>query len=82
MSNLAQDRNRAFSSRIQDRICRWLLHRRRMSMRLCFAAWVRSAVVAAAEANEKVARFLEGVEIVKVIHVSNKLVNLIVKPKK
>ena len=42
----------------------------------------QAAVVAAAEANEKVARFLEGMEIVKVIHVKNKLVNLIVKPAK
>ena len=42
----------------------------------------QEAVVAAAKANEKVARFVEGMEIVKVIHVPNKLVNLIVKPKK
>ena len=41
-----------------------------------------SAVVEAAKAVEKVARALEGMEIVKVIHVKNKLVNLIVKPKK
>ena len=39
-------------------------------------------VVAAARTNEKVARFLEGMDIVKVIHVPNKLVNLIVKPVK
>ena len=37
-------------------------------------------VVAAAKANEKVARALEGMQIVKVILVKNKLVNLIVKP--
>jgi len=42
----------------------------------------QETVVSAAKANEKVARFLEGMEIVKVIHVPNKLVNLIVKPKK
>ncbi len=37
-------------------------------------------VVAAARANEKVARSLEGMRIVKTILVKNKLVNLIVKP--
>jgi len=37
-------------------------------------------VVAAAKANEKVARALEGMQIVKTILVKNKLVNLIVKP--
>ncbi len=37
-------------------------------------------VVAAAKANEKVARSLEGMRIVKTILVKNKLVNLIVKP--
>ncbi len=42
----------------------------------------QETVVAAARENEKVARFVEGMEIVKVIHVPNKLVNLIVKPKK
>ncbi|MCI9587300.1 MAG: leucine--tRNA ligase [Oscillospiraceae bacterium] len=42
----------------------------------------QETVVAAAKENEKVARFVEGMEIVKVIHVPNKLVNLIVKPKK
>ena len=42
----------------------------------------QETVVAAAKANEKVAKFLEGMEVVKVIHVPNKLVNLIVKPKK
>jgi leucyl-tRNA synthetase len=42
----------------------------------------QESVVAAAMANEKVARFLEGMEIMKVIHVPNKLVNLIAKPKK
>ena len=41
-----------------------------------------AAVVAAAKAVDKVARQLEGMEIVKVIHVKNKLVNLIVKPAK
>jgi len=42
----------------------------------------QDAVVAAALANEKVQKFTDGMEIVKVIHVKNKLVNLIVKPKK
>ena len=42
----------------------------------------QETVVAAAKENEKVAKFLEGMEIAKVIHVPNKLVNLIVKPKK
>ena len=37
---------------------------------------------AAGEAFDKVARAIEGMEIVKVIHVKNKLVNLIVKPAK
>ena len=41
-----------------------------------------SAVVEAAKGVDKVARALEGMEIVKVIHVKNKLVNLIVKPAK
>ena len=36
----------------------------------------------AAKAAEKVARAIEGMDIVKVIHVKNKLVNLIVKPAK
>ena len=40
----------------------------------------QDAVVAAAKEVEKVARFLEGMEVVKVIFVKNKLVNLIVKP--
>ena len=40
----------------------------------------QDAVVAAAQANEKVAKALAGMQIVKVIHVKNKLVNLIVKP--
>ena len=39
-----------------------------------------SAVVEAAKSVDKVARAIEGMEIVKVIHVKNKLVNLIVKP--
>lgn len=39
----------------------------------------QDAVVRAALANEKVARICEGKNIVKVIHVKNKLVNLIVK---
>ena len=34
----------------------------------------------AAKADAKVAKFLDGMEIVKVIHVPGKLVNLIVKP--
>ena len=41
-----------------------------------------SAVVEAAKAVEKVARAIEGMDIVKVIHVKNKLINLIVKPSK
>ncbi len=41
----------------------------------------QEAVVAAARNDTKVAKFTEGMEIVKVIHVPNKLVNLIVKPK-
>ena len=41
-----------------------------------------AAVVEAAKAAEKVARAIEGMDIVKVIHVKNKLVNLIVKPAK
>ena len=41
-----------------------------------------ATVVAAAKALDKVARQLEGMEIVKVILVKNKLVNLIVKPAK
>ena len=41
-----------------------------------------AAVVEAAKAVEKVARAVEGMDIVKVIHVKNKLVNLIVKPRK
>ncbi|SBW06645.1 leucyl-tRNA synthetase [uncultured Eubacteriales bacterium] len=40
----------------------------------------QDAVVAAALADAKVAKFTDGMEIVKVIHVPNKLVNLIVKP--
>ena len=39
-----------------------------------------AAVVEAAKAVDKVARAIEGMDIVKVIHVKNKLVNLIVKP--
>ena len=39
----------------------------------------QETVVAAAMANEKVARLCEGKQLVKVIHVRNKLVNLIVK---
>ena len=41
-----------------------------------------AAVVEAAKAVEKVARAIEGMDIVKVIHVKNKLINLIVKPAK
>ena len=40
----------------------------------------QDAVVEAAKANEKVAKAIAGMQIVKVIHVKNKLVNLIVKP--
>ena len=41
-----------------------------------------ATVVEAAKQVEKVAKALEGMEIVKVIHVKNKLVNLILKPAK
>jgi leucyl-tRNA synthetase len=40
-----------------------------------------SAVVAAACADEKISRMMEGMELVKYIVVKNKLVNLIVRPK-
>ena len=40
----------------------------------------QGAVVEAAKASEKVAKAIAGMQIVKVIHVKNKLVNLIVKP--
>ena len=40
----------------------------------------QDTVVEAAKANEKVAKAVAGMQIVKVIHVKNKLVNLIVKP--
>ncbi|MCI6109934.1 MAG: leucine--tRNA ligase [Oscillospiraceae bacterium] len=40
----------------------------------------QESVVEAAKANEKVAKAIAGMQIVKVIHVKNKLVNLIVKP--
>jgi len=40
----------------------------------------QDTAVAAAKADAKVAKFLDGMEIVKVIHVPGKLVNLIVKP--
>ena len=40
----------------------------------------QDTVVEVAKANEKVAKALAGMQIVKVIHVKNKLVNLIVKP--
>ena len=40
----------------------------------------QDAVVEAAKASEKVAKAIAGMQIVKVIHVTNKLVNLIVKP--
>ena len=40
----------------------------------------QDTVVAAARANERVAKAMEGMQIVKVIYVKNKLVNLIVKP--
>ena len=39
-----------------------------------------AVVVAAAKENERVAKSLEGMQIVKTILVKNKLVNLIVKP--
>ncbi len=40
----------------------------------------QDTVVEAAKANEKVAKAIAGMQIVKVIHVKNKLVNLIAKP--
>ena len=40
----------------------------------------QDTVVEAAKANEKVAKAIAGMQIVKVIHVKNKLVHLIVKP--
>ena len=40
----------------------------------------QDTVVAAARASERVAKAMEGMQIVKVIYVKNKLVNLIVKP--
>ena len=40
----------------------------------------QDAVVEAAKASEKVAKAIAGMQIIKVIHVKNKLVNLIVKP--
>ncbi|MDE6108163.1 MAG: hypothetical protein K2F83_05765, partial [Oscillospiraceae bacterium] len=40
-----------------------------------------AAIEAAAKTVPTVAKFLEGLEIVKVIHVPGKLVNFIVKPK-
>ena len=40
----------------------------------------QDTVVAAARANERVAKAMEGMQIIKVIYVKNKLVNLIVKP--
>ena len=40
----------------------------------------QDTVVEAAKANEKVAKAIAGMQIVKVIHVKNKLVNLIVRP--
>ena len=40
----------------------------------------QESVVEAAKANEKVTKAIAGMQIVKVIHVKNKLVNLIVKP--
>ena len=41
-----------------------------------------ASVVEAAKAVDKVSRAIKGMEIVKIIHVKNKLVNLIVKPSK
>ena len=40
----------------------------------------QDTVVEAAKVNEKIAKALAGMQIIKVIHVKNKLVNLIVKP--
>lgn len=41
----------------------------------------QDAVLAAVTAEAKIAKLMEGKELVKVIHVPNKLVNLILKPK-
>ena len=41
----------------------------------------QDAVLAAVTAEAKIAKLMEGTELVKVIHVPNKLVNLILKPK-
>jgi leucyl-tRNA synthetase len=38
-------------------------------------------VQAAATADERVAKHLEGMQIIKVIHVPNRLMNFVVKPK-
>jgi len=38
-------------------------------------------IEAAAKAEPKVAKFLDGMDVIKVIHVPNKLVNFICKPK-
>ena len=40
----------------------------------------QDAIVAAAKAEPKVAKFLNGMDVVKIIHVPGKLVNFIVKP--
>ena len=40
----------------------------------------QDTVIEAAKANEKVAKAIAGMQLIKVIHVKNKLVNLIVKP--
>jgi leucyl-tRNA synthetase len=40
------------------------------------------AVVAAALAEPKIAKMMEGMELIKTIVVKNKLVNLVIKPKK
>ena len=40
----------------------------------------QEAVIEAARGVDKVARALDGMQIIKVIHVKNKLINLIVKP--
>ena len=41
----------------------------------------QSAVLEVVTADSKIVKLMEGKEIVKVIHVPNKLVNLILKPK-
>ena len=52
----------------------------RFIAQLSFADSEEAAVVEAAKAVDKVAKSLEGMQVVKTILVKNRLVNLIVKP--